>query len=85
MSELPDQAVEPGLGPDTPFEELQRELDRIVETLERGEVHVDEAIRLWQRGEALYRACAARLEAAELRIEELTGTAVPDDNGPPTV
>jgi exodeoxyribonuclease VII small subunit len=57
---------------DVPFEVLQRELDDIVEALERGDVPVDEAIRLWQRGEALYRACAARLDAAELRVEELS-------------
>ena len=40
-------------------------------TLERGDVAVDEAIVLWQRGEELHRLCAARLEAAEGRIEEL--------------
>jgi exodeoxyribonuclease VII small subunit len=53
------------------FEELQRELEEIVGRLERGDVHVDEAIRLWQRGEELYRRCAAMLEAAEGRVEEL--------------
>jgi exodeoxyribonuclease VII small subunit len=35
-------------------------------------VPVDDAIALFQRGEELYRACAQRLETAELRIEELT-------------
>lgn len=54
-----------------PFEELQRELDDIVTRLERGDVPLDEALALWQRGEELYRACAERLERAELRIEEL--------------
>jgi exodeoxyribonuclease VII small subunit len=54
-----------------PFEELQRELEEIVGQLERGDVPVDEAIRLWQRGEDLYRRCAAVLEAAEGRVEEL--------------
>ena len=53
------------------FEELRRELEEIVGTLERGDVAVDEAIVLWQRGEELHRLCAARLEAAEGRIEEL--------------
>lgn len=53
------------------FEELRHELEEIVGTLERGEVGVDEAIRLWQRGEELHRRCAALLEAAEGRIEEL--------------
>ena len=53
------------------FEELQRELDEIVARLERGDVALDEALALWQRGEELYRACVERLDRAELRIEEL--------------
>ncbi len=57
---------------DTSFEELQRELEDVVARLERGDVPVDDAIALFRRGEELYRACVARLEAAELRIEELT-------------
>jgi len=55
-----------------PFEELQRELEDVVARLERGDVPVDEAIALFRRGEELYRACAERLRAVELRIEELT-------------
>ncbi len=53
------------------FEDLQRELEEIVTRLERGDVPVDEAIALFGRGEELYRACAQRLQGAELRIEEL--------------
>ena len=53
------------------FEGLQRELEEIVARLERGDVPVDEAIGLFRRGEELYKACVARLESAELRIEEL--------------
>jgi exodeoxyribonuclease VII small subunit len=61
------------------FEDLRRELEEIVGRLERGDVGVDEAIRLWQRGEELHRRCAALLEAAEGRIEELATGA--DDMG----
>jgi exodeoxyribonuclease VII small subunit len=53
------------------FEELQRELEDIVARLERGDVPVDDAIELFKRGEELHRVCVARLEAAQLRIEEL--------------
>ena len=53
------------------FEEAQRELDTIVERLERGDVPLDDAIALWQRGEELYRFCAARLDTAEGEIEAL--------------
>lgn len=64
------------------FEDLQRELEQLVARLERGDVGVDEAIELWQRGEELYRLCAARLDAAEARIEELTAGAGEQVPGP---
>jgi len=54
------------------FEDAARELEQIVERLERGEAGLDEAIALWERGEALYRQCAAKLDAAHGRIEELS-------------
>ncbi|HUH14754.1 MAG TPA: exodeoxyribonuclease VII small subunit [Gaiellaceae bacterium] len=53
------------------FEEAQKELEQIVERLERGEADLDEAIRLWERGEELLRFCLTRLETAEGKIEEL--------------
>lgn len=53
------------------FEEAQKELEGIVERLERGNAELDEAIRLWERGEELLVFCLARLEAAEGTIEEL--------------
>jgi exodeoxyribonuclease VII small subunit len=53
------------------FEQAQRELEGIVDRLERGEVPLDEAIALWERGEQLYRVCAGKLDAARGRIEEL--------------
>lgn len=53
------------------FEEAQKELEQIVERLERGEADLDESIRLWERGEELLRFCLTRLETAEGKIEEL--------------
>jgi exodeoxyribonuclease VII small subunit len=53
------------------FEQAQRELERIVEQLERGQAPLDEALQLWERGEELYRFCAARLDAAQGKIEQL--------------
>jgi len=53
------------------FEDAQRELEQIVERLERGDAELDEAIKLWERGEELYRLCVARLDAAHGKIEEL--------------
>ena len=53
------------------FEEAQRELESIVEQLERGDAGVDELTKLWERGEELYRICAAKLELVQGKIEEL--------------
>ena len=57
------------------FEEAQRELEQIVHRLETGEAPLDEALKLWERGEELYRFCKERLEAAEGKIEELASRA----------
>jgi exodeoxyribonuclease VII small subunit len=56
---------------DLTFEQAQRELESIVERLERGDAGVDELTKLWERGEELYRFCAAKLEAVQGKIEEL--------------
>jgi exodeoxyribonuclease VII small subunit len=53
------------------FEQAQRELEQIVERLERGDSKLDDAIKLWERGEELYRYCVSRLDAAQGKIEEL--------------
>jgi exodeoxyribonuclease VII small subunit len=53
------------------FEDAQRELEEIVQRLESGQASLDEAIALWERGEDLYRLCAAKLDSAQGRIDEL--------------
>jgi exodeoxyribonuclease VII small subunit len=53
------------------FEEAQQQLEAIVERLERGDAGVDELTKLWERGEELYRLCAAKLESVQGKIEEL--------------
>ena len=59
------------------FEAAQKELDEIVERLERGQAPLDDALALWQRGEELYAFCRAKLDAAHGRIEELARAAEP--------
>jgi exodeoxyribonuclease VII small subunit len=54
------------------FEEAQKELESIVERLERGDAGVDELTKLWERGEELYKLCAAKLDLVRGKIEELT-------------
>jgi exodeoxyribonuclease VII small subunit len=53
------------------YEEAEKELTQIVERLERGDASLDEALKLWERGEELYRFCAGQLDEAEGKIEEL--------------
>ena len=56
---------------DLTFEAAQKELEQIVERLETGQAPLDETIKLWERGEELYRFCREQLDAAHGRIEEL--------------
>jgi exodeoxyribonuclease VII small subunit len=60
------------------FEDAQRELEQIVERLERGQAPLDEAVALWERGEELYRFCLGKLDAAQGKIEELAKLTDPD-------
>ena len=53
------------------FEEALKELERIVGRLESGDAQLQEAIDLYARGDALRRQCAARLDAAQARIEAI--------------
>ncbi len=53
------------------FESAQRELEQIVQRLERGDAGLDEAIGLWERGEELYTFCLGKLDSAQGKIEEL--------------
>ena len=53
------------------FEEAERELAEIVARLEQGNVPLDDAIAIWERGEELYRLCREQLDAAQGKVEEL--------------
>jgi exodeoxyribonuclease VII small subunit len=54
-----------------PFEEAQRELERIVSELEGGRASLEDAVVLWERGDELYRYCLGKLDSAEGKIEDL--------------
>jgi exodeoxyribonuclease VII small subunit len=53
------------------FEEAQKELERIVQQLESGQADLDDAIKLWERGEELHRLCLQKLDSAQGTIEAL--------------
>lgn len=54
------------------FEQAMKELEGVVGRLERGEVPLDESIRLYERGAALKERCAKLLKEAEERVEKIT-------------
>lgn len=84
MSDLSPNSAS-GPAPDQlSFEEALRELEGIVQKLERGDVALDESIALYARGEALRARCQQRLADAEARIEKLTLGSAADGAPVPT-
>jgi exodeoxyribonuclease VII small subunit len=58
--------------PDLPdFEQSMRDLETVVEKLEKGDLPLEEALRYFERGVALTRACQNALKAAEQKVEIL--------------
>ncbi|MFO7792228.1 MAG: exodeoxyribonuclease VII small subunit [Candidatus Saliniplasma sp.] len=55
------------------FEEALEELERINERLERNQVTLENAIRLYERGMKLIDHCEKRLNEARGDIKKLTG------------
>jgi exodeoxyribonuclease VII small subunit len=53
------------------FEDALRALEEIVRKLEAGEVPLDQSISLYERGAALRQHCQGRLDAAQLKIEQI--------------
>ena len=53
------------------FEKALAELETLVERLERGDLPLDEALKVFERGVALTRHCQTALQAAHQRVEIL--------------
>jgi exodeoxyribonuclease VII small subunit len=53
------------------FEEQLTALESVVERLERGELSLEESVRLFEEGVKLSDACKKELEAAEGKIQIL--------------
>ena len=54
------------------FEQAYIELEETVQKLEAGNLALEEAITLYQRGMALTQYCNQQLDTAELRVKTLT-------------
>ena len=55
------------------YEEALVELESIVEALENGQSQLEEAIKLFERGQDLAARCGVLLEAAELKVKQVIG------------
>jgi exodeoxyribonuclease VII small subunit len=54
------------------FEKALEKLEKIVEDLESGDISLDEALKKYEEGVELSRACQKKLQQAEKKIEILT-------------
>jgi exodeoxyribonuclease VII small subunit len=61
---------------DLTYEEALTELEEIVTVLEDEQSQLEDAIKLFERGQALASRCGVLLEAAELKVKQVAGDAV---------
>ena len=55
----------------TTFEANLKRLEQIVRAMERGDVALDESLKLFQEGTELVRACGTMLDEAELQVKKI--------------
>ncbi len=58
--------------PPLSFEQALAELESLVETLERGELSLEDSLSSFERGIELTRTCQRALQEAEQKVEILT-------------
>ena len=57
------------------FEENMKRLEQIVRAMERGDVALEESLKLFQEGTALVEACGKLLDEAELQVKKIATAA----------
>ena len=55
-----------------PFEYSLKRLEEIVESLERGDVSLEDSLKMYEEGVQLSKVCLERLTQAELKLKKLT-------------
>ena len=53
------------------FEASMQRLEQIVRAMERGDVALDESLKLFQQGTELVKNCAKMLDEAELQVKKV--------------
>jgi len=62
------------------YEQALAELEEIVSILETEERPLENALALFERGQALARYCAGLLDQAELKVQQISGEELTDFN-----
>lgn len=57
------------------FEEAMQRLEQIVRAMERGDVALEESLKLFREGTDLVRKCSALLDNAQLQVAKITTAA----------
>ena len=57
------------------FEENMQRLEQIVRAMERGDVALEESLKLFREGTALVEACGKLLDEAELQVKKIATAA----------
>ena len=57
------------------FEENMGRLEQIVRAMERGDVALEESLKLFQEGTELIRSCGKLLDEAELQVKKIATAA----------
>ena len=57
------------------YEQARDELAEVVRKLEAGGLSLDDAVALWERGEALARRCEEQLAGARERVQKVLDAA----------
>lgn len=57
------------------FEEKMQRLEEIVRAMERGDVALEESLKLFQEGTELVRSCGKQLEEAKMQVMKITAGA----------
>ena len=57
------------------FEENMQRLEQIVRAMERGDVALEESLKLFQEGTGLVAQCSKLLDDAELQVKKISANA----------
>ena len=57
------------------FEENMQRLEQIVRAMERGDVALEESLKLFQEGTGLVQSCGKLLDEAELQVKKIVSAA----------